>query len=418
MRLNHICLRAIFDELSLPAKLFLDSALHCGPQSPWSQSLRTWKSLVLVCRNWHAAATPYLYRNVVLRRTGQVPALVKTLKDNEDFDSMIRYLTISCYVPDEWDEVMNDNVAYLLSKCHNIRSLYLLSFFTQWLHALTPDGTRRFKIPNEILSSASSIEILCYGYEHPEYFFSGKEYTVGPAGMTAEQADVNYYHVFSSLPNVRSLRILMDPHISTSFKWRPFVVSFKKQHLAQIRSDPIKFGTRRYLRDLDDKLETYRVDLALWSTIHFQLPSLLIREIGRDFDNIHIVMDTLLRNRSILGPNTWVDMWVSDMTLFEDGVHSPFDRRRRYRLLDNRLRSLGGLPYVFPPEKSRTRRHENYIYTHDIFGMRFTRTAKRISYIEEPWGKIYETPESEVSTDSDDIIGTSLLVMFQTSSFM
>jgi len=40
------------------------------------------KSLVLVCQQWREAVLPFLYRNVVLRRVGQVVAFARTLQSS------------------------------------------------------------------------------------------------------------------------------------------------------------------------------------------------------------------------------------------------------------------------------------------------------------------------------------------------
>ena len=145
-----------------------------------------------MCYSWHAIATPYLYQNVVLRRVGQVPALVRTLKDNIDFCPMIRYLTFSCDVPREWDDVMNNGMTYLLKECSNVQSLSLHGLFTEWLQGKQAGcETRRFRIQDEILLSATSITDICYMY----------------TSFTHQADSFKAYHVFSSLPNIKSPNI-------------------------------------------------------------------------------------------------------------------------------------------------------------------------------------------------------------------
>ena len=408
MRLHHICLRAVFDELVLPPELLTDSALQRGQSSPWVQSLKSLKSLVLVCRSWNAIATSYLYRSVVLRRAGQVPALVRTLKDNAEFPSLIKHLTLSCYVPDEWDQVMNDCVTYLLSECHNIHTLSLHSFFTQWLHGVTVDGTRRFKISNEVLSSVTSVENMSYTYQHPLEFFSRKQYNVGPKEMTRKLVDAGYYHVLSSLPNIKDLRILKDSQTSTSHSKPSLTVTFERQHLDRIRANPNKFSAHRWLKNLDLGLEKYRVDLGLWSTNRMRPNLSLMEEVLKDFVDVHMVADHMSASKLTRGPWSRLDLWVSDMAFFEEEGSGICDNYPGVRLFDDRLRCFEGLPYLFPAEKVPSGEQKKIIGTHDIFGTRFTRTQKRMVCIQEPWVTIFEQQPAMDESDSESGMLSSL----------
>lgn len=77
--LHNIALRCVFDYLALPPGI-LDYSLLYGPHSGWLRMIRTLKSVALVCKSWHAAVLPLLYRNVVLRRVGQIAAFARTIR--------------------------------------------------------------------------------------------------------------------------------------------------------------------------------------------------------------------------------------------------------------------------------------------------------------------------------------------------
>src|ERR1700691_1480708 len=84
----------IIFQLVLPPSFFLDPALYRGPQSPWCQSLRSKKALVSVCKAWWCAGVDMLYAEIVLRRVGQVPALIRTLESpDNDFRNSVKAMS-------------------------------------------------------------------------------------------------------------------------------------------------------------------------------------------------------------------------------------------------------------------------------------------------------------------------------------
>ncbi|KII93123.1 hypothetical protein PLICRDRAFT_380919 [Plicaturopsis crispa FD-325 SS-3] len=81
---------AIFS-YALPPSDFLDPGLYGGPDSPWSLTLRTKKSFVLVCKAWWSVAMDILYEDVTFRRPGQISAFLRTLETSTfDVESSVR----------------------------------------------------------------------------------------------------------------------------------------------------------------------------------------------------------------------------------------------------------------------------------------------------------------------------------------
>ena len=323
-----------------------------------------------MCYSWHAIATPYLYQNVVLRRVGQVPALVRTLKDNIDFCPMIRYLTFSCDVPREWDDVMNNGMTYLLKECSNVQSLSLHGLFTEWLQGKQAGcETRRFRIQDEILLSATSITDICYMY----------------TSFTHQTDSFKAYHVFSSLPNIKSLQILHVYDLSQECH----IIAFNSRHLSQIRSNPKQFSSYPWFTDLShfEQLELYRVSVPaesltdVWSTLE---------SLSGSLKDIHIILDQRETHQayknfrlSRFHSQTYVDHLIPALTDLEtktivkakvEHENRAMDVRYslpRCRLFDYRLQGLLGLLFLFPPA-----------YSIDP------------DFVEEPWskGKVYTPP--------------------------
>lgn len=129
-QLHTIALRLVLETIS-PAPQFLDPSLTAGPDSPWCRALRTKKALLLVCRAWHNAALPLLYEDVVLRRSGQIYALARTIRSNPAlYGPLIKKIRFSCYVHQNHESIARDSLVYILQHCPQLAAI---SFSTTFL---------------------------------------------------------------------------------------------------------------------------------------------------------------------------------------------------------------------------------------------------------------------------------------------
>ena len=127
--MHQIALRQIFEQ-TLPPPGILGHALSRGPESAWSHSLRTIKSIALVSKAWHAVALPLLYRHVVLRRVGQIIAFARTIRSSPDtFARHVRAVVVACEVPTDLVRVTRQSLAYIFELCRNLRSLSFQAAF-------------------------------------------------------------------------------------------------------------------------------------------------------------------------------------------------------------------------------------------------------------------------------------------------
>ncbi|KDQ55694.1 hypothetical protein JAAARDRAFT_326560 [Jaapia argillacea MUCL 33604] len=122
-------LRIIF-LLTFPPPGLLDPALEHGPESPWSQALRDRKSILEVCKFWRDVGQEFLYRNVALRRIGQLPALVYTLESSEtSLGALVKDLTLSCVVPKQCTSLFEEALGRLLNRCPRLNSISFRSTY-------------------------------------------------------------------------------------------------------------------------------------------------------------------------------------------------------------------------------------------------------------------------------------------------
>lgn len=122
-RIHGIALRFIFD-LTVPPPGLLSHSLVEGPRSPWCRALATLKSITLVSKTWHSVAFPLFYRDIVLRRVGQVVAFARTIRSSpETFGPLVHTLVVSCEVPDSYLRVTRESFAYILAECPNLKDI-------------------------------------------------------------------------------------------------------------------------------------------------------------------------------------------------------------------------------------------------------------------------------------------------------
>ncbi|KAH7890226.1 hypothetical protein F5I97DRAFT_1795848, partial [Phlebopus sp. FC_14] len=112
-------------ECATPPNIYLDPAICRGPSSAWCQMLRQLKSFILVCRVWRDVGTNILYRCVVIRRFGQIPALLRTLQGDPKLGPMIHELQIRCFVPRGYSTVFEQALAQLWPLCPSTTRLSL-----------------------------------------------------------------------------------------------------------------------------------------------------------------------------------------------------------------------------------------------------------------------------------------------------
>ncbi|KAH7886312.1 hypothetical protein F5I97DRAFT_1794945, partial [Phlebopus sp. FC_14] len=142
-------------EAAIPPSIFLDPAICRGPYSAWCQMLRQLKAFVLVCHMWRDVGTDLLYRCVVIRRFGQLPALLRSLQRDPKLGPMVCELQINCFVPRGCRAVFEQGLAQLWPLCPNATRLALDH---------QTDDTRGF--PSVLDSMLPSIVELQFG---PDY---------------------------------------------------------------------------------------------------------------------------------------------------------------------------------------------------------------------------------------------------------
>ncbi|KAJ7452735.1 hypothetical protein B0H11DRAFT_283243 [Mycena galericulata] len=121
-RLPPELLHEIF-ERALPPDSLLDPSLHHGPNSAWCASMRTKRALISVCRSWYMAGIDLLYRTIALRRMPDIPRLLTALEGRPWLGSLIRDVTVLCYVPPTYRQGCDRDTARVFTLCPNVMRL-------------------------------------------------------------------------------------------------------------------------------------------------------------------------------------------------------------------------------------------------------------------------------------------------------
>jgi hypothetical protein len=128
---------------ALPPSIFLNPALSRGPQC---QDLRFKRAIISACKAWWLAGVDILYADIVLRRIGQMAALVRMLESpGNDFDNSVRAIRVVFCVSDAYanfaQNVLNRVIDHLTS--------LVVSTFTKWEQPMATEP-RLFRINRPI----------------------------------------------------------------------------------------------------------------------------------------------------------------------------------------------------------------------------------------------------------------------------
>ncbi|KAG0707780.1 hypothetical protein DFH29DRAFT_597498 [Suillus ampliporus] len=103
----------------------LDASLTCGSFSAWCMIQRTKKYVVVVCKLWWETGTRLLYREMHLRRIGQIAALLNTLQDNARLGPMIMDINVSCQVMPQYFVMFDEALRRILEMSPNATRISL-----------------------------------------------------------------------------------------------------------------------------------------------------------------------------------------------------------------------------------------------------------------------------------------------------
>ncbi|KAM5538649.1 hypothetical protein V8D89_007678 [Ganoderma adspersum] len=128
--LPHAVLLNIFRALILPWDEY-NTSVAAGPRNQWLVSLNTRTACILVCKHWYSPASQALYSDIILRRMGQILALVRTLRSMtaiyaQDRSRFIRSICINeCILLPAAATIVKEDLTFLLHQCTNLRTFAL-----------------------------------------------------------------------------------------------------------------------------------------------------------------------------------------------------------------------------------------------------------------------------------------------------
>lgn len=133
-------LRMIFLDVFPPAFL-LDASLTPGPESPWCLSTQMKLSMMSVCKIWYRIAVEMLYEDISFRRIGQISAFLRTLRNNPYLGSLVKAVSVHCFVPHGYSTLLHQNLERIISDCSRISRIAFSVPYTVQLYQTLPSLT-------------------------------------------------------------------------------------------------------------------------------------------------------------------------------------------------------------------------------------------------------------------------------------
>ncbi|KAK7690575.1 hypothetical protein QCA50_005673 [Cerrena zonata] len=460
-RVHPIALRLIF-ETAFPPTEFRDPSLSLGPRSAWSQALRTQKALTAVCQSWRAVALMFLYQDVVLRRVGQIPALVRTLRSNkEGIEDHIKSLTFACFVPEPWDDVVSRNIEYLIDRCSNLRALTFWGPFVDWLQTSNSNGRvfdplKTFKrhtnnitrlsyfdllqsttpvldiVPGPLLTAFPNLTHLSLA-SHSSPSESYNPATPDPSLLNLSFPYLTHLELLPkngpiamaffyilhtwSLPSLTHLRMDLslqwhnctsyDHHIAFVNKFGPQLkfVNFGGNFSvhASAFEGPTGEGTpmpvKGFVKSCTSVSKVGHMVMALWDVDGVSNLSWILEDDFEGWLDLWVPSKDFVLLKEV---DPFADLWTSDCAttshIYTHTLSSKYNRPN-IRLLDQALAHMPNLPLLYPPGS--IAENDTNAYVHRVNGLRFIQTRRMIVQHEMSWTE--ERPVWEVDDrDSEE----------------
>ncbi|KAJ7473376.1 hypothetical protein FB451DRAFT_291896 [Mycena latifolia] len=123
-----------------------DTSLSPFPQSAWSMDLRMKLAIVGVSKTWHQIGLELLYESVILRRIGQLPAFVDALEARAGLGTLVRNISINCFVPHGYTSLHDEEIRRIFQLCPRLSHFGFKPPFRILPHTFLP------KVSNTITS--------------------------------------------------------------------------------------------------------------------------------------------------------------------------------------------------------------------------------------------------------------------------
>ncbi|KAI9057461.1 hypothetical protein FKP32DRAFT_1689174 [Trametes sanguinea] len=111
---------------TIPPDHAYDPSVLSGTYNSWLVSVKTRKALPLVCKSWYGPASEALYRDIVLRRMGQICALARTLRScrvtyGPDHARLVQRIRLAhCIVRSTCMDAVREDLTLILESCTHL----------------------------------------------------------------------------------------------------------------------------------------------------------------------------------------------------------------------------------------------------------------------------------------------------------
>ena len=109
---------------TIPPDYCIDPIMKLGGRKNlWRNTIRTQKSVTLVCKSWNGPATEVLYEHIIFTRMGQIVAFARTLRsEDRNHAALVKSLVLdSCLVLDTCVNVVKEDLEFILLRCTQLR---------------------------------------------------------------------------------------------------------------------------------------------------------------------------------------------------------------------------------------------------------------------------------------------------------
>lgn len=371
----------------------------------------------MVCKQWRDVALPLLYRDVVLRRPGQITALQRTVSSNPGlFGPMIKSITALCYVPRTLRTAAMTRLSMIMDNATYLRSVSWGPIFISTVDLLPASSVDT--IYTALFTRVDTLTQFEYNQSLRREIAFPRQLLIGLQNLT---------HVTIFMPKVDP-PYPARPFVHDSIKVLRFVYmngdnadadmsafcTWILPALEQVHFRPfVDFSgpPRGYAEFLISHPHISMLDLGCWPVINFGVdeaaPTQLYTQTQQALEAFtafrHLVIPARIGKTHILDTALatfalpHVDLWTSVGDPRLDAVLTPqehdsddekeledFQKHwRSVRMIDNGLSTVLDVPRLLSPAD---RPAPGVTEVHDIFGMGIHETHAYIARRDHAWG--------------------------------
>ncbi|EMD41436.1 hypothetical protein CERSUDRAFT_90001 [Gelatoporia subvermispora B] len=371
---------------AVPPSAYLDWSLCAQQHSPWLLTLRLKKRLIRVCKLWRLLATSMLYEEVALRRAGQILALARTIRDDAEIASLIRTITLECYIPLSLLKLATDDLMFILEQSRKLNAVTVTSSYLSSSPEITSLALEKI-----ITNAASRLRSFCCVIHNHSAQFTGP-YQLSLNSLQNIVSLTVFTDIFRLSPglefhNLEDLNIVVGAqnNLHPLLSWampRLTALGLFEAHdspppcfdkVLQMHGTKLRTMTFRYIFISRSYNGTRKQYLAL-TQLCPSLEHLIIDMKG----SCEVLIDQPIDLKASLRIDMWTQITEDKMQMFRDTRTAPWTNTR---LLDDALYDYQQIPHLLSPESCL----DDEDHFHRLFDYVIVQTSREIYRLEQGW---------------------------------